>query len=313
MYEKITKETRKKVSKITLEQQKQLDLLYQDAIKGLARTAKKSGDKTLTNRWALDYRKQLMQTRRELRAEIRKQVKTSTLAGAKAGSEGQQFILTEIFKRAGIETKASFTSMFSQVNDNVIKDILSGNLYKDNKSLSDRIWSHSKDFEKDIQYTINQAILEKRSAIDLAKDLEKFIKEPAKRGSDWGSCYPNLRSKKVDYNAQRLARTSINHSYQTATIQSSTMNPYVLGIEWESALAHGRTCELCRERHGKIFPKDDVPLDHPNGLCSMLSYIPQSLDSIAEELNSWAYDDETNHKLDGWYIEHGQYFINKKI
>ena len=51
----------------------------------------------------------------------------------------------------------------------------------------------------------------------------------------------------------RLARTSINHSYQTASIQSSSMNPFVEGIEWWSARIHGRTCELCMEDMDKYF------------------------------------------------------------
>ena len=44
----------------------------------------------------------------------------------------------------------------------------------------------------------------------------------------------------------------------------------------------------------------------------MLPYIPQSLDEIADELNKWAYG-EDNNKLDKWYMEHGKYFIDKKI
>src|SRR5690606_26010367 len=156
------------------------------------------------------------------------------------------------------------------------------------------------EFEKDIQYTINQAILQKKTAIELASDLEKFVKDPAKRGSNWWKAYPHLKNKQVDYNAMRLARTSINHAYQTASIQSSNMNPFVEGIEWRSALIHGRTCEVCMERHGKIYPIDDVPLDHPNGLCTMIPYIPKSLDEVAAELRNWI-DGSTNQKLDIWY------------
>lgn len=263
MYKKITKDIRKKVSKLTLDQQRQLSKLYDDAIKELARTAKMTNSKTLSNRWVVDYRKQLMATRRELRAEIRKQTVSSITKSAKIASEGQQLILTGIFDMAGIKTSASFSNMFSKVNDNVIKDIISGNLYKDNKTLSGRIWDHSKGFEKDIQYTINQAMLEKKSAIELAKDLEQYVKEPARRGSDWGKAYPNLKYKKADYNSMRLARTSINHAYQTATAQATALNPFVEGIEWQSALIHGRTCELCKERHGEVYLVKDLPLDHP--------------------------------------------------
>ena len=138
------------------------------------------------------------------------------------------------------------------------------------------------------------------------------MKDPAKRDTTWGRCYPHLRNKRVDYNAMRLARTSINHAYQTSSIQSSNMNPFVEGIQWHSAMIHGRTCELCMERHGQIYPIDDVPLDHPNGLCTMIPYIPKSLDEVAIELRNWV-DGGSNPKLDLWYNEYGDYFAFKRL
>ena len=263
MYEEIVKQQRKEVSRLTLKQQKHLLSLYKDAIKELSNKAKKSKDKSLRQRWVLDYLKELERVKKKINKEIEEQVKDATIKAAKIGTKAEQKIMGEIFELAGIDTGDHFTSMFSQVQDNVVRDIITGNLYKDKRTLSQRIWNHGEDFEKDIQYTINQAILQKKSAIELAKDLEKYVKEPAKRDSDWGRCYPHLRNKKVDYNAMRLARTSINHSYQTASIQSSNMNPFVEGIQWHSAMIHGRTCELCKERHGRVYPVKSVPLDHP--------------------------------------------------
>jgi len=310
-YRKMVFETRRKVSKLTLDQQKQLLKLYDDAIKSLSKKARRSKSKSLTNRWVLDYQKQLKAAKKELRQELNKIIRSGINEGAKLGTEPQQLIMKEIFSLAGIEVKETFINMFSQVQDNIVHDIISGNLYKDNRTLSARIWSYGEGFENDIQYVINQAILEKKSAIELAKDLEKYVLDPAKRETDWGSAYPHLRHKKVDYNAMRLARTSINHSYQTASIQSSNINPFVEGIEWHSAMIHGRTCDLCLERHGQIFPKDNVPLDHPNGLCTMIPAISKSLDSVADELRNWV-DGGNNIKLDKWYKEYGDYFAFKR-
>jgi len=310
-YRKIVFETRRKASKLTLDQQKQLLKLYDDAIKSLSKKARRSKSKSLTNRWVLDYQKQLKAAKKELRQELNKIIRSGINEGAKLGTEPQQLIMKEIFRLAGIEVRETFINMFSQVQDNIVHDIISGNLYKDSRTLSARIWSYGEGFENDIQYVINQAILEKKSAIELARDLEKYVLDPAKRETDWGSAYPNLRHKKVDYNAMRLARTSINHSYQTASIQSSNINPFVEGIQWHSAMIHGRTCELCMERHGQVFPVDDVPLDHPNGLCTMIPYIPKDLDTVAEELRNWV-DGGSNPKLDKWYKEYGDYFAFKR-
>lgn len=311
-YERIALEIRRKVSRLTLQQQRELLRLYEDVIESLASKATTAKDKTLTKRWLLDYKRELTKAKNELVKEINKSTKGFISKAAKYGTDTEQQIISKIFKLAGIDTGNHFRTMFSIVQISIIEDIITGNLYKDKITLSQRIWNISNGVEKDIQYIINQAILEKKSAIELAKDLEQFIREPAKRETTWGKAYPNLRSKRVDYNAQRLARTSINHAYQTASIKSSNMNPFVEGIEWRSALQHGRTCDLCRERHGKIFPKDDVPLDHPQGLCTMIPYIPQDLDDVADELKKWL-DGGANQKLDIWYNKYGEYLAFKKL
>ena len=311
-YVKIALQIRKRVSKLTLKQQRELLNLYDDAIEELAKKATVSKDKPLTQRWLLDYQKELEKARKELVKELNKSIRGFTTRAVKLGTEVEQQIMSKTFELAGIDTGPHFTEMFSIVQDKVVKDIISGRLYKDNKTLSSRIWNYGKEFEKDIQYTITQAILEKKSAIELAKDLEKYVLEPAKRPTTWGKAYPNLRDKRVDYNAMRLARTSINHAYQTSSIQSSNMNPFIEGIQWRSAMIHGRTCEVCMERHGRIFSKDDVPLDHPNGLCTMIPYIPKSLDEVADELKDW-FNGGTNKKLDEWYNKYGEYFAFKKI
>lgn len=311
-YEKIALETRKRVSKLTLEQQKELLELYNDVIKELSKKAKRSKSKSLTERWILDYKKELERVRKELVKELNKSTRGFITKAAKVGTETEQLIIKEIFKLAEIDPGDHFTTMFSQIQDKVVKDIITGNIYKDNKTLSRRIWNYGNEFSKDIQYTINQAILVKKSAIELASDLEKYFLDPAKRPTTWGRAYPNLKNKRVDYNAMRLARTSINHAYQTSSIQSSNMNPFAEGIEWRSALIHGRTCDLCRERHGKIYPKDDVPLDHPNGLCTMIPVIDKSLNDVADELRNWL-NGASNPKLDKWYKEYGSYFAFKRL
>ena len=319
-YERIALEARKKVSKLTLEQQRKMLKLYENSIEGLASKATVAKNKSLTERWLLDYLKELAQAKKELTKDVFYENNGAIGKAAKMGSEVIEIIMNMIFSKAGIDSGEHFTSMFSVAQKGIIEDIISGGLYKDKLTLSQRIWNHSNKFEKDIQYIINKAILEKKSALELARDLERFVRDPAKRPWSWGKVYSNLKGTKIDYNAQRLARTSINHAYQTSTIKSSNMNPFVEGIEWRSAQIHGRTCDLCIERAiqdkyglgSGIFPIDEVPLDHANGLCTMIPHILQSLDQVADELRNWL-DGENNKKLDGWYNEYGDYFAFKKL
>lgn len=319
-YERIALEQRKKVSKLTLEQQKQILEIYENVVENLSSKAASAKDKTLTERWLLDYLKELSNAKKELHREIFYETNGAIGKAAKIGNEAIERIVTMIFRKAKIDPGEHFTSMFSVVQKGVIEDIISGGLYKDRLTLSQRIWNHSNKFENDIQYIVNKAILEKKSALELARDLERFVRNPAKRPWSWGKVYPNLKGTKIDYNAQRLSRTSINHAYQTASIKSSSMNPFVEGIEWRSAMIHGRTCELCIERATEdkyglgpgIFPIGQVPLDHPQGLCTMIPHILQSLDVVATELRDWI-DGGDDKKLDGWYSKYGEYFAFKKM
>ena len=319
-YEKIAKETRKEVSKISLEQQREVSKIYKSAVDNISTKISKSSKGSISEKWLVDYQTELKATRKSLNTELNKSIKGYTTKAARVATEAEKLNVTNMFASGGLEVSEKFTSMFSGVQTNIVNDIIKGDLYKDNKTLSNRIWSHGKEFEKDIQYIIAQGIAEKKSANELSKDLEQFVKNPNQRDAEWGKTYKALTAKQVQYRASRLARTSINHAYQNATIQSSSMNPFVKGIKWVSAMVHGRTCELCIERATTdqfglgvgVFPKDEVPLDHANGWCTMIPYITQSLDDIADEIHNWV-DGGNNPMLDDWYDKHGDYFVNKTL
>lgn len=311
-YVKMALAARRGVNRLTLAQQAEIIMIYGEAISRLAEKASKSRKGSLTERWALDYAEGLALERIQMQKNLEESIKQGISNAADYGVQFDYKIFVMLKDMTNIDFAPRFKEMFSFASENAVKPILTGKLYKDGKSLSQRIWNIGNAFEKDVQYIINQGLIEKKSAVELADDLKQYVKEPAKRLTDWGKVYPNLRSKQVDYNAQRLARTSINHAYQTATIRSAGMNPFVEGVEWHSAMEHGRTCDLCMERHGQIFPKEDVPLDHANGLCTMIPYIPKSLNQVAGELRHWV-DGGHNPKLDRWYKEYGEYFAFKKL
>ena len=314
-YEVKALKVRQQVSKVTKEQQGEILKIYDNAIVGISEKMAKAKSGSVTEKFLLENRKEMKKVRKKIFDEINQTTKNGVATAAKMAIDNDIDSMTKVLKKSGVKVGQSYKSMFFGVQEKVVNDIISGDLYKDAKTLSDRIWNMTGNFEKDIQSVIAQGILEKKSAIELAKDLEDFVLPPAKRPATWGKAYPRLKNKAVDYNAQRLARTAINHSYQTATVQGSNVNPFVEGIKWRSAEIHGRTCALCIERANDdafglgagVFPKDEVPLDHPNGLCTMLPHVPQDLDTIAEELNKWIHG-EDNPKLDSWYDEQGEYF-----
>ena len=169
----------------------------------------------------------------------------------------------------------SFEDMFSKVNKQVLDNVTTGKMYGDNIKLSDRLCS--KEIAKDLEAYVNP---------DYKKEYEKFTIHPKSKN-------------KVEFNSYRLANTYINHAYQTATIESAKYNPFVEKVEWLSG-TDDNVCDLCKERNGKKFDKNKVPLDHPLGRCTLLPVIEDDLEDIARELKGWANGGK-NEKLDKWF------------
>lgn len=183
-----------------------------------------------------------------------------------------------LLKEAGLNIKGAYQN----VPQDVVARISTGTVYEEGWSLSKRIWQDGRDITKEIQTIISKGVAGNKTAYEIAKELEKYVNPSAAKPWDWSRMYPGCR-KVVDYNAQRLARTMVQHAYQQSLITTCKGNPYIKGIKW---LASGgpRTCELCEERDGQIFPVDDVPLDHPNGLCTQEAVLVEDKDEITDKL-----------------------------
>ena len=116
--------------------------------------------------------------------------------------------------------------------------------------------------------------------------LERYLKPGVTKPWSWRKVYPNS-NQIVDYNTQRLARTSVTHAYQISFQRSTRNNPFIEKYQWHSSNS-GRVCPLCLSRDGQLYEKDDVPLDHPNGMCIITAVISKSYEQIADELADWA-------------------------
>lgn len=176
----------------------------------------------------------------------------------------------------------------------VVNNILSGTVYQEGWSLSNAIWGHTKEFNKKLTHIIAKGTATGKSAFEVAMDLEKYVNlKEAKPSRKIEFINPHTGEKdyfyfgNVDYNAQRLARTMISHAYQQAFMHVNGNDPFVTKYVWMSAMQHGRTCKVCMERNGKLFDKDKLPLDHPNGLCTFEAYIPDGIDGVRERLGKW--------------------------
>lgn len=201
-------------------------------------------------------------------------------------------------KKAGLKIEGAY----SFVPKDIVALLSTGKLYGEGWTLSKAIWGESQKHAHDIDKIVAAGVAANKSAYEIAKDLEKYVNPSAKKGWDWSKVYPGT-SKKVDYNAQRLARTMVSHAYQQSLLASTKFNPFVKGYRWRSAHTH-RTCEICNERDGQLYSADDLPLDHPNGMCTFIAELTGNMNSVADRLGDWANGAEDS-ALDSWMSSMG--------
>lgn len=242
--------------------------------------------------------------------EIDKEIESGIVKSMRVMSENVTSDKIEFLKACGFKDK-DILNAFIYVPDQIVRNILTGNVYQNGWTLSSSIWKNSQKVQGDINTIISKGTASGKSALDIARDLEKFVDPSAQKASrrikyqkykrsadgkllkdEKGNYIPEGRSNtfyfgKVDYNAQRLARTLVSHAYQQSFKAVNENDPFVTEYVWHSSGLHGRTCQICLDRDGKHFKKDELPQDHPNGMCTYEAYIPYSMTEIADKIADW--------------------------
>lgn len=316
--------SRREMLRLQLETEEKIRRVYLDAAAQLAREADAAKSGGLTERWKEDMAQSLADRVRGLGGEVSEAVLDAARTAANLGSDAQTDWWNMLLDRAGVEDKAgaSFRSVLTRAPDEALKQVVTGQAYLDGKGLDSRVWTAAGRLDGGIQQVLEQGIAQKRSAYQIAKDLEQYIKPGAGQPMDWLEVYPDIPFPiSVDYNAQRLARTSINHAYHLAMVESAQQNPFVDAIHWELSPSHYSRqilpfgADVCDEyaMHNEglgvgNFPVKNVPLPHPGCLCYQYPLVNRSLAECAKELRDWL-DGEPNEVLDqsygAWKVESG--------
>ena len=223
----------------------------------------------------------------------------------KLGAKLEEQIINDMIETSNevIKTSANFAitsglvvgSGYYNLPTEIVNRIIAGKVYEKRWSLSNEIWKQSSKIRKDINVIIAKGVTLNKSAYDIAKDLEKYVNPSARKDWEWSKVYPGT-NRKIDYNAQRLARTLVSHAYQQSIVTSTKDNPFVKGIRWLTSNSH-RVCPICLERDGKVYKPEDLPLDHPNGMCTFEAVIEESMDDVAKRIADW-YNGKEDFEID---------------
>lgn len=284
---------------LTKEQEDEISMLYRKVYlqvrKQMLAIPKDGTTSQQIQRQYLDrLHKQLDEAYKSLGIGLEKQIEKE----AKKAAQGVVNDSTEFFSKAGLTIEGAY----SFVPKDIINALVTGQVYGGNWSLSGAVWADIDKKQSDISRVIAEGLAANKSAYDIAKDLETYVDPKAKKEWDWSKVYPGT-SKKVDYNAQRLARTLISHAYQQSLERVCKNNPFVDGFIWQSAHS-SRVCPICAERDGQFYKKGELPLDHPNGMCTFIASIQGSMNDVADRLANWVQGN-SDPELDKWASDLG--------
>lgn len=287
---------------MTASQQKEIAKLYEDWSKDLGKRAKHYRNKDtsssgLSERQAKELQKALEEQSKQVANEVYTGIKQGIYTVADAVVKDNVAWLKSLgFSGTGLD------AAFSSVPDSVVRMLVTGQIYQGGWNLSSRIWGSNEKILSNCYKIIAKGLAENRPIYDIAKELEKYVNPGAAKSwnplirmkntktGEWE--YKRIYRGKVDYNAQRLARTLIQHGYQQSFIAVTEKNPFVLKYQWS---ANGsRVCPICQDRDGQMYEKGDLPMDHPNGMCTMVPVIDEGM---IDKLADWF------HSPDGTYPE----------
>ena len=284
LYQQRVLEARKNFLKLNKNQEKELLRIYQELAKQLS--SEIASCRTSSSKQYLSGIEEIVQAyMNELNINLSRTIKGNIQASSKIASSTSTAYYESITD--DIKLRSMFNKSVIRTSSNTVKKLIQGNYYADGKTLDNRIWNITKKNAKDIDTLIKINVSRGANSRKLAEQLERYI-NPAKRVE--AKSLEAGMNESISYQAQRLARTSITHSFSETTIENAKNNPFNKGIKWNlsashSIRMHGKT-DICDDYSGKVFEVDEVPLQHPNCLCYFTEE-NKDIDKVIKELKAW--------------------------
>ena len=292
-------------AKVTNEQLEYIKMMYQNISYNFGKKIKSLEGKTnissiLKTQYLHEYQKELADEISKINQKIGNNIKNGIKDVAQA-------VVDNEVDRAVSYGLLGISGKFSNIPTDVVETIVSGQLYQSDWTLSKAIWGMNEKVHKDCQNIVAMGIAANKSVYDVAKALEQYVDPSAKKDYKWSKDYPGS-NKVVDYNASRLARTMMSHAYQESFERATEHDPFIQGYKWNTG-HNTRVCPYCmamstEDKFGLgpgIYPKDKVPLDHPNGQCFLTIVQNKSSEQVADDIANWykgTGDAEMNAKID---------------
>lgn len=296
-YQQAVLKARKQFLRLNKSQEKELLNLYTELAKQLESDISKCRT-TSKELYLKKLHNIVVANIRDMHGDLKKIVTDNIITSSEIASSADYAYYEAITKDTGLLT--TFNSMILSTREKTVKKLIQGKFYKDKTSLSQRLWNLENNNIKSIDIAIKTNVLRGANARELAKNLEKYV-NPKKRLEIKTDAVGF--NKDISYNASRLARTSITHSFSETMINNAMNNPFNKGLKWNlsashSARMHGKT-DMCDDNAGKVFAPEEIPLQHPCCLC-FFTEENISISEASKRLKVWSEGAE-DKDLDKWY------------
>lgn len=309
-YQQVVLNARKQFLKLNKSQEKELLNLYTELAQQLERDISKCRT-TSKELYLKKLHNIVVANIRDMHGDLKNIIVSNINSSSEIASSVDYAYYAAITNNTGLLT--TFNSMVMNTREQTVRKLIQGQFYKKDKNnkfvtLSQRLWNLENNNIKSIDIAIKTNILRGANAKELAKNIEKYV-NPCNR--------INIKTdavgfnQNISYNASRLARTSISHSFRETQVQQAMNNPLNIGMKWELSPSHrlrmhGKR-DICDEYANQnnyglgigVFPAKDLPLGHCNCLCNTFE-VNTPINEAVQRLKAWSEGKE-DKELDKWY------------
>ena len=275
LYYRLIKQAQREKLNINKKTLLKVKKLYEEEGKRLVEKLKTANeiDKKYINAYMEYVNKEL----KDLGKQVEKLTKQGINDTSQLMTEVNADVFSYIVKKYNLDVDSNLLESLYKPNYNVVDKIISGDLYKDNKSLSKRIWGYNKDNLNKIQDILIDGMVNKRPLQDITNTLSAYTGGGNTKVKAITSAYGQMNA-----NSLRLVRTSLNHAFIETMKDETKKNPFIEGYKWIMSGAHSSRMpngDICDDysSHDEgigigVFKKNNIPIPHPNCMCVIIPY-----------------------------------------
>ena len=284
---------------------KQVEQIYNNAAKEAAKLGVILSDFDQNKPLSFDDYPQTQAQLNKLLKTLENNLKTAIINGVRsewtlANNKSNVLCDTVFGKYKNKLTKAQERKYYSN-NDKALEQFLKRKT--NGLNLSDRVWNYTNQFKTEIEMGLDLGIRSGVSAIDMARELKQYLKEPDKLFRRVRDTHGQLHLSQAakDYhpgqgvyrssfkNARRLAATETNIAYRSSDYERVQQLDFIVGIEVHLSNNHtvnGKPLtDICDELQGK-YPKDFKFTGwHPQCRCFTTNILKDEDEFINDLLN----------------------------